>query len=180
MIYHLLITILVGIAAAGAVMLARQLSGRRVATYLVPVAAGLAMLTYNVWHEYTWFDRTVARLPNSIEVLKSDASASLFRPWTHVVPNTSRMLLLDTSRTLRNAATPDLVMVALVEAERLKSTQKRRLLYDCASKRASDILPNAKFNADGLPADVTWHPLDPGPRALRLICNTPNSAPPAR
>ncbi len=180
MIYHLLITILVGIAVAGGVMLARQLSGHRVAMYLVPLAAGLAMLTYNVWHEYTWFDRTVARLPKSIEVLKSDASASLFRPWTYVVPNTSRVLLLDTSRTLRSVATPDLVIVDFVEAERLKPTQKRRLFYDCASKRASDILPNAIFNADGLPAEVAWHPLDPGPRALRLICNMPNSAAPAR
>ena len=179
MIYHLVITILLGVAVAGFLMLARKVVGDRLPTYLIPAAAGAAMIAYNVWHEYTWHERTIARLPASIHVLGKFAQPAPFRPWSYVVPSVSRILFIDTSRMLRNPNAAHLVLFEFLEVERLQPTKLRRVLYDCTDKRVADVPENTEFKRDGLPSNLTWAPLDLGSEKLGLICKSTGAPKPA-
>ena len=55
MFLELLAVIIAGFAGAGVMMLVAKLAGNRLPRWLVPVAAGAAMLGTTISSEYSWF-----------------------------------------------------------------------------------------------------------------------------
>ena len=67
MLFELIAAVVTGVALAGVAMLLRWLSRGLLPKWIVPTMAGLGMLGYSIWSEYSWFDRMNLALPG-IEV----------------------------------------------------------------------------------------------------------------
>lgn len=95
MIWHLIAAVFAALAAAGIGLMLRYLSRNRLPKWIVPVMAGLGMLSYQIHVEYSWFDHKRAQLPASAEVVDTATGTEVWRPWTFVFPMTTRFTVLD-------------------------------------------------------------------------------------
>ncbi len=86
MIWHLIAAIAAAMAGAGVALLLRSLTRNRLPKWIIPVFAGLGMLSYTIYFEYTWFDTKQARLPEGSVVVSAEKGAMLWRPWTMKYP----------------------------------------------------------------------------------------------
>ncbi|MDR5873610.1 hypothetical protein LPL18_013610 [Halomonas sp. CUBES01] len=95
MIWHLIAAVFAGLAAAGIGLLLRTLSGKRLPKWIVPLCGGLGMISYQIHMEYSWFDHKQAQLPETAEVISSDTSEQVWRPWTYAFPVTTKFSMVD-------------------------------------------------------------------------------------
>ncbi len=95
MIWHLVAAAFAGLGSAGVALLLRYLSGKRLPRWIVPVCAGLGMLAYQINYEYTWFDYKRQQLPESAQVISTEKSQMLWRPWTYLYPLTTGFSVVD-------------------------------------------------------------------------------------
>ena len=86
MFWHLIAAIVAGVAGAGIGLLLRSLTRKRLPKWIIPVCAGLGMLSYTIHYEYTWFETKQARLPEGSLVVMSEEGEMLWRPWTMIYP----------------------------------------------------------------------------------------------
>ncbi len=95
---ELLGVIAVGVGAAAvlyAAMHALRKAGVTLPIWLLPAGIGLAMITYSVWNDYTWYGRALARLPQGTQVLMVGEDSQPWAPWTYVAPLKIRFAALD-------------------------------------------------------------------------------------
>lgn len=86
MIWTLLTAAGVAFLAAGIAQYARLLTARRLPKWIVPAAAGLGILGYQIYMEYSWFERTQQMLPEGSVVTEVRETPAFWRPWTFAVP----------------------------------------------------------------------------------------------
>ena len=106
MFLELIATFIAGFAGAGAVMLINRILGGRLPRWLTPVAAGGAMLAATIANEYGWYECTVETMPEGMEVATAVEERAFYRPWTYLVPYTSRFIAVDTASVRTNDALP--------------------------------------------------------------------------
>lgn len=167
---HLFAVFAIGFLVAGLVLLAYRLLGLKPPRFLIPLAAGSAMLGYAVWSDYSWASRTIAELPEHIQVVKKVASPTAWKPWTYLIPQVDRFVALDTSETRKNDRLPGLVLAEVILVARLESTVSTRQLFDCPNGRRTDIVASQEFTEDGMPANPDWVPLDSSDELFQTIC----------
>lgn len=95
MIWHLIAAVFAGLAAAGIGLILRNLSGKRLPKWIVPVCGGLGMLGYQIHIEYSWFEHKQAQLPDTAIVISSDTGTAVWRPWTFAIPMTTKFSVVD-------------------------------------------------------------------------------------
>lgn len=95
MFWHLIAAIVAAVAGAGIALLLRSLSRNRLPKWIIPVFAGLGMLGYTIYYEYTWFQTSQARLPQGSVVVSSEEGHMLWRPWTLRFPMPLAYTVLD-------------------------------------------------------------------------------------
>lgn len=156
MFLNLIATFSIGFCAAGIVLLLNKLSGKRLPGWLMPVAAGAAMFGYQMWNEYTWFERTEAALPNGVAVAQSYLYSNPIQPWTLLVPRVNRFVAVDVAGAQRNANAPDYALARLFLFERFTPTASRLAVFDCARPRRAPYDAGEEVTADGLPAESEW------------------------
>ena len=167
---HLFAVFAIGFAVAGTILLIYRLRGLKPPRYLVPLAAGLAMLGYAVWSDYSWASRTIAELPQHVKVVKRIATPSAFKPWTYLVPEVDRFVALDTSETRKNERLPGMVLAELILVARRDATVTTRQLFDCPKARRSDIVESQAFTDEGMPVNPDWVSIDPEDELYRAVC----------
>ena len=113
MFLELLAVIIAGLAGAGVMMLIARITGNRLPKWLVPVAAGAAMLGTTISSEYSWFSRTSGNLPDGLEVVQTVESTAIYRPWTYLFPYTDRFVAVDQDNVRENADQADLFLADL-------------------------------------------------------------------
>ena len=152
MFLELIATFAAGIAAAGCAMIAGRLSGGRLPRWLTPVAAGLAMLAYTVWSEYSWADRTIAALPDGVAVAETVDETIAWKPWTFLAPQTTRLIAVDTAGAMASPDAPQVKLVDLYLFGRWQPTAKRPQLIDCEAAARADVTEAALND----PAAADW------------------------
>lgn len=165
MFFELIATFAAGAAAAGLALIAGHLSGGRLPKWITPVMAGVAMLGYAIWSEYSWAGRTAGGLPEGVEVLVNVEETRFWKPWTYVVPQTTRLMALDRASVQRNPQAPGILLADLYFFARWTPPSKRPQLVDCAQGTRADV--NAAALAD--PSEATWRSMaedDPLKEAL--------------
>ena len=172
MLLSLIGTFVIGIGAAGTVMLLFRLSGRKTPGWLVPTAAGAAMLTFHLWNEYSWFERTSTVLPGHVVVAERYTYRSLWQPWTLLVPRINRFTALDRSSIRHNPRAPGYVMADIVLVTRLERTAQVTRIYDCDGRRRTDVSRSSPVDENGLPADPQWIASDGDEALFQLVCNS--------
>lgn len=156
MFLELIGVIFAGIAMAGVVMLLNRLVGGRIPKWMMPVAAGLAMIGATVSNEYSWFERTQAGLPDGVEVVASFEKKGFLRPWTYVAPYTDKFAAIDQLSLRQNDNLPDMKMFDLLLFGRWSAVQKVPMVFDCATGRQAALIEGADFASDGSLKGAEW------------------------
>ena len=94
MFWEILATIFSGFLLAGLVMPIR-LFYKRAPKWIVPVAAGLGMIGFQVYTEYAWANDAIAKLPDQSIVVAKVEKSTWFRPWSYVKPQVFQFVVLD-------------------------------------------------------------------------------------
>ncbi len=171
MFLELVATFVAGIAGAGVMMLVTRLARGRLPRWLVPVAAGAAMIAATISNEYGWFPRTQANLPEGIEIAITVEDKALYRPWTYLKPFVSRFLAVDTASVQRNPQQPGQVIVDLLLFGRWAPLNKIQVAFDCPGGRRADLIDGVDFGADGAIENVDWISVGTDDPALEIACN---------
>src|SRR5690606_22292277 len=83
MFFELIAAVVAGVAVAGIAMGLRWISRGFLPKWIVPAAAGLGMLSFAIWSEYSWFERNVATQPTGVIVAWNNEQRSFLRPWSY-------------------------------------------------------------------------------------------------
>lgn len=169
MLFELLAVVSAGFAGAGIALLARRLV-RSAPRWLVPVAAGSAMIALAVSLEYTWFARTRAALPERVEVALAHEARAPWRPWTYVVPFVDRFVAVDRGSVMTHEAVADQRIVDLLIFGRWAPTTRVRSVFDCAAGRRADLVEGVSFGRDGTIDGATWHDMGLADPLVRAAC----------
>lgn len=170
MLLEFFATIVAGFGAAGVALLLRRLTGGRLPSWLVPVAAGGAMLAYAIWSEYSWFDRAVAGLPDGVVVISQSQSSAPWRPWTYLAPMTDRFVALDTRSVQSNDAAPDQRIADTYFFARWTPTRRVSVAFDCAGNRRAPMVEGLVMDESGRITQAEWVDVPAGDPALRAVC----------
>jgi len=168
MFFELVATFAAGISAAGLALIANHLTGGRLPRWFLPVAAGAAMLGYTVWSEYTWGQRTRAALPDGVEVLMTVEESRIWKPWTYLAPQTTRIMALDRRGVQSKPEAPGIVLADLYLFQRWTPPAKRPQLVDCAEGRRADV--SAEALAD--PSQAAWRSAGPDDPLMEALCRS--------
>lgn len=165
--------IAVGIFAACLAFIIRRFTGF-FPRWIIPASAGLGMLGFTVWNDYTWFGRVLHDLPPEVVVADSFTTANALQPWTHLVAPVTRFRAIDLRTVEPLATAPDIRRAAVFIAARFMPTFVTPQLFDCAREARADGEP-ATLDADGLPPPGAWVPLAPTDPLLRAVCGAPTA-----
>ncbi|MBW4708193.1 hypothetical protein KX928_10395 [Roseobacter sp. YSTF-M11] len=170
MFFELIGTIVAGAAAALIVWaLNRTLKGR-LPKWLIPAAAGAAMLLATISSEYGWYGRTTANMPNGMVVAQAMEEQAFYRPWTYARPFVSRFVAVDRASQRTHPARPDQRIVDLVFYGRWTRTAKVPMLFDCAGARRADVVDGIDFGTDGEVLNAEWRSLQHNDPVLKAAC----------
>ncbi len=170
MFFELIGTIVAGVATALLVWAINRTLKGRLPSWLVPVAAGVAMLVATISSEYSWFSRTHANMPEGFVVAETVEEIRFYRPWTYVRPYVSRFIAVDQATARTHPAHPDQRIVDLVMYGRWARTAKIPALFDCATNARADLMDGVDFGADGEVLNADWHTMDADAPSLRAAC----------
>ncbi|GAA0287198.1 hypothetical protein [Rhodovulum strictum] len=170
MFLELIASVAAGFGAGGIVFLLRRLSGSRLPSWSVPVAAGLAMLAYAVWSEYSWAARTMSGLPEGlVEVSRVEQSVP-WKPWTYLSPQTTRLMAADIARAARREDAPEIRLVTLYFFSRWQPARSAPVLVDCGRLARADASEAALTD----PGSADWRTLAGDDPLLRAVCSGRN------
>lgn len=172
MFFELIATFVAGVAAAGAVMLLNRVLRGRLHKWLMPVAAGAAMIISTISNEYGWYSRTSSTLPEGIVISQSIEKRVFFRPWSYVFPYVDRFVAVDLHSVRKNELQPDQRLADLLFYGRWAAIQKVPVAVDCADLKRAQIIDGLSFGEDGAIEDVDWVTVDRDDMVLSTICES--------
>ena len=166
MFIELIATFAAGIGAGGLALLLNRLTGGRLPRWAMPVAAGLAMLAYAIWSEYSWGARIVAGLPQGVVEVSRVEQRIAWKPWTFLVPQTTRLIAADAGAAATRPDAPATRLVDLYLFARWQPTRGVTVLVDCTAPARADATEAALDD----PASAIWRPLPEDDPLVRTIC----------
>lgn len=166
MFLELIATFAAGFAAAGIVLGLNVITGGRLPKWVMPVAAGAAMIGVTIANEYSWGSRTAGNLPEGVVVLEEINESVWYRPWSYVWPQTVRLMAIDTQSVQSRDDTPDVKLFDLYLFARWEPPAKVPQLLHCADATRA----NATATALADPSEAAW--ADADPRLLSEICES--------
>lgn len=138
--------------------------------WVYPAAAGLTMLVYQVYNDYTWFGRNAGSLPPSYVVTSRHTQSSILQFWSLIVPPVDRFAVVDRTSIKRNPQVPDLVMANVILVTRFHPSVLIVQVFDCAQRRRADIHDRVTFDTGGRPQGLSWEELSADDPALEAAC----------
>jgi hypothetical protein len=170
MFLELIATFAIGFGAAGVVLLANLMTGRRLSRAFVPLAAGAAMIAFTIWSEYSWYPRTKAQLPEDVLVVSVNESRALYRPWTYLSPYIDRFAAVDVARLLRNENLKDQVLVPMLFMGRWAPGAEIPIVVDCAGSRRAKLGDDMAFDDAGAVLNADWVSVEADDPILEAVC----------
>lgn len=169
MFLDLAATIVAGIGAAGVVLALNRLAARRLPRWLIPLAAGLGMLGYAIWSELSWGGRMAAGLPEGVVEVMRVEERMFWRPWTYLLPQTTRLMAADVGAAATRPDRPGLRLVDLYLFARWQPTRRVPVLVDCTAHARADATDAALADPDA----AGWRTLGPDDPLVRTVCGGP-------
>ncbi|MBE0453568.1 hypothetical protein [Roseovarius autotrophicus] len=168
MFLELIATFAAGIGAAAAVFALAHLTGGRLPRYAAPAAAGLAMLAYAIWSEYSWASRTAGTLPEGVEVLVAIPESKLWRPWTHVVPQVTRFMALDRAGVQTNPEAPGVLLADIYLFARWNPPARLPQFVDCPNRARAEVTEAALADL----SQAAWRSAPKDDPLLEALCTS--------
>lgn len=169
MLFELIATFSAGFVAGGIVFILNRLTGQRLPRWLMPVAAGTAMIGFQIWTEYTWFDRTTQGLPEGIVVTRSYQDPAMYRPWSYVFPQTTRFMAVDTENLRHHADYDEMILANILLFQRRAPVSAVPQIYNCATSARGDVTDVTDFSSGDLLDSVSWRSAEDDPN-LGALC----------
>ncbi len=170
MLLEFIAAIALGLGTAGLVMGLNFATGRRLPAWMMPASAGLAMILFMVYMEYSWSERTRAGLPEGVVVTAVSSESMWYRPWTYIKPLSLRMVAVDTRRNRHHADAPGQVMTSILLMGRWVPTRAIPVVFDCDLARRADLHAGVEMTDDGSLIGADWRQLGAGDTALEAAC----------
>lgn len=126
----------------------------------MPFAIAAAIIVFTIWNDYDWSRRLRTQLPPSFEVLGTGTGLKAMRPWTFIVPVTTRFSGMDRAAVTRAGS---VARGTIFFVERGQRTRTMMMEFDCAATRERPL------GADGTAPD--WMPVPADDPALRIACD---------
>lgn len=172
MLFEFIAAVVAGVAVAGIVMTLRVITRNRLPSWIVPASAGLGMLSYTIWSEYSWFERVTQAMPPEVVVAWSNAETDFWRPWSYYQPVINRFTAVDKRTAQTHPNHPGQVMVDLVLAARWQQSARLKVVFDCNGNRRADLVDNDVTVAeDGSITGAVWLNLEADEPTLRTACS---------
>ncbi len=166
MFLELIATFTAALGAAGLVLLINKLTGGRLPKWVMPVAAGLTMIAYAVWSEYSWADRTQAELPTGMVVVKRIEQQVFWKPWTYIKPQVAALAVLDHAGMKTRPENTDIKLADLYVFARWRRTAVVPQFLDCARGMRADVSDAALAD----PTKAQWRPVAADDKVLEVAC----------
>jgi hypothetical protein len=170
MLLELVGTVMAGLAAGMFVFALRAWKPHLVPKWLLPIAAGAAMIVATVSSEYGWYGRVSSQLPETFVVAQTVEDRAPWRPWTYLAPFVSRFVAVDRGTTKTHPAVPDQRIVELHFFGRWTPYRRVPVLWDCAGNRTAALAEGAAFGADGQVTGIEWQPIAPDDPIFVAAC----------
>lgn len=170
MLLELIAAVAAGFAGAGIGLVLRHLSAGKLPRFFIPAMAGVAMLGFMIWTEYTWFSRTAETLPQEVVVLSSHSEQAAWRPWTYLHPLVTRFAAVDPLSIRRNDKVPGQLMLDVLLFARHAPAAKLPVLIDCVGRRRADIVDGMQFDDDGAVVGADWMPVSSNDPLTAAVC----------
>ncbi|GGE72141.1 hypothetical protein GCM10011533_25580 [Streptosporangium jomthongense] len=147
MFWTLVATVFCGLGAAGIALGIRAATRNRAPKWIIPVFAGLGMLGYLIYGEYSWYDHKQSRLPEEAVVVSTERNGIFWRPWSLVYPYVTAFSVVDTNSIARDTSNPDIIRFTLYRFEQkiTDAVSHRVHIINCASR---ELVP---IGSDGTP-----------------------------
>jgi hypothetical protein len=156
MFWELIATFVAGFAAAGIALALGKIMGGRLPRWVMPLAAGAAMIAMAIYNEYGWFPRTQGNLPAGMEIIETVEHRVWYRPWTYVKPYVERFVAVDMPTIRTHEGQPDHRLGDVYLFGRWAPVHKLPVLADCAGGRRAALTDGISFAADGSVTGVDW------------------------
>ncbi|MCB2102361.1 MAG: hypothetical protein KDE22_15900 [Rhodobacterales bacterium] len=160
----------VAAGVAGLIHMGYRVTGRRPPRWAMPLGAGLSMVVFMIWNEYSWLSRTVETLPDTVTVVETHTYTAPWQPWTYVFPRVDRFLAVDKAEFQHNPNLPGLVLARSFRIKRNDATLTVQHLFDCTKGRRADLSPGTAFGQDGMPENPEWHEMTANDPLLVAVC----------
>lgn len=171
MLLELIATVTAGVGAAGIAVLLRRLSGGRFGRWIVPLAAGGAMLGVTIASEYSWYERTREQLPSGVAVAHEHESRAIYRPWTWLVPYVDRFAAVDRASIRTHPDRPERRIVKLLFYGRWSQPREALVAVDCERRLRARLSERVRFGPDGGLANVEWRQVAAEDPVQRTACS---------
>lgn len=158
-----------GFAVLGLLLMLNLLTGRRLASWVFPAGAGLGMLLYSVWSEYSWPERAIVPGSPYVEASRNEARF-WYRPWTYIWPQSNRMIAIDQRFSRSHSEAPHMVQTRVVLLARWTPEYSYLVVFDCAEGARADMFEGVELQADGTVTGANWVPLASDDPVLRTAC----------
>lgn len=172
MFFELIGTIVAGVAVGLLVWAINRTLKGRLPKWLIPAAAGVAMLFATISSEYSWFSRSVGNMPEGFVVAQTVEESAFYRPWTYVTPFVTRYVAVDQATIRTHEAQPDQRLVNLIFYGRWTRTAQVPALFDCAAPARADVVDGIAFAEDGSVTNASWIALSADDPVLAAACET--------
>lgn len=156
MIFILAGALLIGVSAAALVALPFRLMRKPIPKGILPIAGGVALVSFVLWNDYSWFDRTRSELPERVVVLDEARYSGAIQPWTLAFPRVNAFVAMDPNNARRNEGLPGIVMVDVYYLRRYAPTLTSAHLVDCNERRSANMPNEPDFAEDGMPLNLEW------------------------
>lgn len=166
MFWTFVATVFCGLGAAGIALGIRAVTAQRAPKWLIPAFAGMGMLGYLIYGEYTWYDHKQTLLPDEAVIVDTEQQGIYFRPWTFVFPYVTAFSTVDTQSIARDTDNPDIVRFTLYRFEQTvtDSVSHRVHLINCDTR---ELVP---FGSDGTPRVDNMKQLGTDDPLYRAVC----------
>lgn len=137
--------------------------------WIYPAAAGAGLLAFTLWAEYSWPARALAVQPG-LRLATANEVSLLYRPWTLIWPQSTRIVAVSSVTTLTHPEQPDLVLTQVVLLSRWEALRAFPMVFDCARNAGAELAPGVSLNADGTLEGAGWSMLEADDAVLRTAC----------
>lgn len=166
MFWTFVATVLCGLGAAGIALGIRAATRNKAPKWFVPVFAGIGMLGYLIYGEYTWYDHKQTLLPTEAVVVSTESKGIFWRPWSLAYPYVTSFSTVDTDSIARDTSNPNILRFTLYRFEQkiTDAVSHRVHLVNCATR---ELVP---IGSDGTPRVDNLKVLNPNDLLFSTVC----------
>lgn len=170
MFWSLLTAFVAAFAGAGIGLILRNITRNRLPKGVIPVCAGLAMITATVATEYQWAPNVQRTMPEDLVIIAERKQQAWYQPWTYVQPWTRGFIAYSPLETVETAEGSGILVVQTRIQERWQPEVVRPILVDCTSWTRGDVTAETVFDDAGQPIDTPWREVAQDDPFLSAVC----------